>query len=220
MTNDLEELQRRVELRGESGDKALAGMESILIAEEFPLLVSEVDIAVEWLIKHGNRGRKPKRFVIALSQDDSVRALGIEGQGNARNNFVFIRLGKFAVKHAQHLKDDVTVQWLKSGKYRCMVEDTPCQLPDLSQFKAVTQQLLMQPNFLPVVTAEPTVQSAFQPVEPAKIDLAETTIRAVKACTEAGLSDSKIIKEILGYEGGRYQQGKALLQQMRQHYGW
>jgi hypothetical protein len=193
-------------------------MESILIAEEFPLLVSEVDIAVEWLIKHGNRGRKPRRFVIALSQDDSVKSLGIEGQGNARNNFVFIRLGKFAVRHAQHLKDDVALEWLKSGRYRCMVEDTPCQLPDLSQFKAVTQQLLPVTNFQPSLTAKPTAESASQPVELQNNDLSEATIRAVKACSDAGLSDSKIIKEILGYEGGRYQQGKALLQQLRQNF--
>ncbi|MEC4815204.1 MAG: ATP-binding protein [Scytonema sp. PMC 1069.18] len=217
MSGDLLELQRRVELRGEHGDKALAGLESVLIAEEFPLLVSEVDVATEWLIKHGNRGRKPKRFVIALSQDDSVKSLGIEGQGNARNNFVFVRLGKYAVKHAQHLKDEVTVEWLKSGKYRCMVEDTPCQLPDLSQFRAVTQQLHMQPRFTPSVTAETPVETGFQPVETSERALPDEVARAVKVALQMGIAESRVIKEILGCEGSRYQQGKALLQQLRQY---
>lgn len=215
MADDLEELQRRVELRGESGDKALAGMESVLIAEEFPLLVSEVDIAVEWLIKHGNRGRKPKRFVIALSQDDSVKSLGIEGQGNARNNFVFIRLGKFAVKHAMHLKDDIAVEWLKGGRYRCLVEDVPCQLPDLSQFKAVTQQLLPKTVFQPVVTAQTTAQKELQPVEQKKADLPKEVIRAVQVSLSLGIAESRIIKEILGYQGGQYQEGKELLETIK-----
>lgn len=81
MTADLEELQRRIEARGEYGDKALAGLDSVLIAEEFPLLKDEVLVAVDWLIKHARRGRKPKRFIIALSQDDNVKTLGIEGEG-------------------------------------------------------------------------------------------------------------------------------------------
>lgn len=61
-----------------------------------------------------------------------------------------VRLGKFGVTHAKTLKDAALVEWLKSGKYRCMVDDLPCQLPDLSQFRAVTQQLRL-PAVLPIL---------------------------------------------------------------------
>jgi hypothetical protein len=204
MQSDLEDLQSRVELRGREGDKAIALQEVITIAEEFPLLADEVEIASDWLLKHARRGRKPKRFIIALSQDDSVKALRIEGQGNVRKCFRMVRLGNFAVTHAKTLKISGLVDWLKTGKYRCMVDDYPCQLPDLSQFKAVTHQLHL-PSSKEFVT---TPELALQPMD-------DTLKKAVKACLEAGLSDSKVIKEVLGYQGSQYQEGKILLQTLK-----
>ncbi len=219
MTDDLEELQRRIELRGEGGDKALAGLDSIIIAEEFPLLVSEVEIASEWLIKHGNRGRKPKRFIVALSQDDSVAALGIEGQGNARKNFRFVRLGKFAVNHAKKLGDKAVEDWLKTGKYRCMVEDAPCQLPDLSSFSMFVPRLSIQPSFSDDKTAETSAQQALQPISNQENQVDETMIKAVKACIQVGLSDSKLIKEVLGFTGGDYKKGRQILEKIKEGLG-
>lgn len=216
MSSDLDELQRRIELRGEGGDKALAGMDSIIIAEEFPLLVSEVEIASEWLIKHGNRGRKPKRFIVALSQDDSVAAMGIEGQGNARKNFRFVRLGKFAVNHAKSLKDKAVEEWLKAGKYRCMVEDTPCQLPDLSSFSMFVPRLAIQPSLADSKTAETTIESVLQPISTSENQVSEALVKAVKACMHAGLSDSKLIKEVLGFSGGDYMKGKQILETIKE----
>lgn len=215
MEADLEELQRRIELRGESGDRALLGLESTTIAEEFPLLASEVEIASDWLIKHGNRGRKPKRCIIALSQTDAVKSLGIEGEGQARKNFRYVRLGKFAVDHAKKLGDASIEAWLKAGKYRCMVEDQPCQLPDTKIYGQVTTRLHQQPGSQNVVTAETTVQQAFREIVTAENALPESTIRAVKACLEANFSDSKIIKEILGYQGGQFQKGRQILEQIK-----
>ena len=215
MEADLEELQRRIELRGESGDKALIGLESTTIAEEFPLLASEVDIASDWLIKHGNRGRKPKRCIIALSQTDAVKSLGIEGEGQARKNFRYVRLGKFAVDHAKKLGDASIETWLKAGKYRCMVEDQPCQLPDTKNYGQVTTQLHQQTGLQDAVTVETTVQQGFQAIATAENALSEATIRAVKACLEAGFSDTKIVKEILGYQGGQFGRGKQLLEKIK-----
>jgi energy-coupling factor transporter ATP-binding protein EcfA2 len=215
MEDDLQELQRRIELRGESGDRALAGMDSVTIAEEFPLLVSEVDVASAWLIKHGNRGRKPKRFIVALSQDDSVAALGIEGQGNARKNFRFVRLGKFGVAHAKKLKDAAVEEWLKAGKYRCMVEDTPCQLPDLSSFNMFMPRVSIQPSLVDVKTAETTAEPELQPISSPENQVSDALLKAVKACMQAGFSDSKVIKEVLGFSGGRYQEGKQILEKMK-----
>lgn len=215
MTSDLEDLQARVELRGTEGDRALAGKESITIAEEFPLLADEVEVATNWLLKHARRGRKPKRFVIALSQDDSVKALRIEGEGAVRKCFRMVRLGKFAVSYAKSLKDSNLEQWLKDGSYRCMVDDYPCQLPDLSQFRAVTQQLRSHAFLPPSVTAETTIQSGLQPTETTDNQISGDVARAVKACLDAGLSESKVIKEVLGYQGARYQQGKELLEKLK-----
>lgn len=127
-----------------------------------------------------------------------------------------MRLGKYAVNHAKSLKDSSLVEWLKSANYRCMVDDYPCQLPDLSQFRAVTHQLRLTAVSQPVVMAETPTQRDFQPISTAENQTTETLSRAVKACLGAGFSESKIIKEVLGYQGARYQEGKALLEVLRQ----
>ncbi|RUT00401.1 hypothetical protein DSM106972_075290 [Dulcicalothrix desertica PCC 7102] len=204
MSKDMEELERRIDVRGERGDKALAGLDTVLIAEEFPLLRDSVEVASEWFLKHGRRGRKPKQFVIALSQDDTVKSFGIEGEGGVRKGFKMLRLGKFAVTHAKHLKDASLEQWLKDGKYRAMLDDYPCQLPDLSSFKMFTPRLSITPQNTPLTTPEPQLPP-----------LPDTLKNAVKACVEAGLSDSRIIKEVLGYQGAKYSDGKALLDSLK-----
>ncbi|BAZ14691.1 hypothetical protein NIES4071_65350 [Calothrix sp. NIES-4071] len=200
MNNDLAELERRIDLRGELGDKALAGLDTVLIAEEFPLLRDSVEVASDWFLKHGRRGRKPKQFIIALSQDDTVKSFGIEGEGGVRKGFKMLRLGKFGVTHAKQLKDAQIEQWLKSGRYRCMLDDYPCQLPDLSSFKMFTPRL-----------ATPTPNQAATTPEPELPTVDDTLKKAAKACLEAGMSESKVIKEVLGYQGANYQQGKEVL---------
>ncbi|MBA3789551.1 ATP-binding protein [Patescibacteria group bacterium] len=220
MTLDLEELQRRIEVRGDLGDRALAGLDSVLIAEEFPLLKDEIPVAVDWLIKHARRGRKPKRFLIALAQDDQVKTLGIDGEGGVRKNFRMLRLGKFAVIHAKSLKDNALVEWLKAGKFRCLVDDLPCQLPDLSSYQVVMQP--PQPTFHIKEKKHILVppESEFEADVTVLTTENSVILRAVKTCLKAGLSESRIIKEVLGYEGGKYQDGKALLAAMRQEHGF
>lgn len=219
MEADLMELQRRIEVRGQHGDKALAGLDSVSIAEEFPLLTNEIDVAATWMLKHARRGRKPKRFIIILSQDDNVVTLGIEGQGGVRKCFRMVRLGKFAVTHAKKLKDKAIEEWLTAGKFRCMVDDQPCQLPDLSSYKMVVPQLQQTAVSQSVVTPETTVQQELEPSVPLKLPENEALKNAVKSLSEAGYSDSKIIKEVLGYQGSQYQQGKELLADMRREDG-
>ena len=219
MASDITELQRRIEVRGQHGDRALAGLDSVSIAEEFPLLKDEISEASDWLINHARRGRNPSRFIIALSQYDNVVTLGIEGQGGVRKCFRMVRLGKFAVTHAKRLKDKAIEEWLSAGKFRCMVDDQPCQLPDLSSYKMITPQLQVTGGSQNSVITETITQQESQASEPLKLPDNEALKKAVKSLTEEGYSDSKIIKEVLGYQGSQYQQGKEMLAAMRRDDG-
>lgn len=215
MEADLEELENRCQMRGKSGDAVLAGKDLALIAEEFPALANELDVASDWLGKIARRGRKPKMFLCALSQSDTVAALGIEGDGAIRSNFRYVRLGSHAVTHARKLKRDDFIQWLQLGKYRCMVDDELCQLPDVRGYMGSTTGLQQTAVFPPVVTLETTVQQGLQPPTTPQNQPDEVTARAVKACLDAGLSDSRVIKEVLGYQGNKYQEGKQVLEQLK-----
>ncbi|BAZ00525.1 hypothetical protein NIES37_45200 [Tolypothrix tenuis PCC 7101] len=211
MNDDLLEMQKRIVARATDGDKANTGKDLCIIAEEFPVLKDECDIAPMWLGRIARRGRKPKIFVIALSQSDSVTALGIEGDGAIRSNFRYIRLGKFAVNHAKRLKDEGLVQWLQSGKYRCMVDDEPCQLPDLTSYKAVIVRVPEKPVLPSTETPEPLdIHDSPEFLEPEKPVTGglKSTILPLK---DAGYSDTRIIKDVLGYRGADYQKGRQLM---------
>ena len=211
MALDLVELEERAKQRAEHGDTALAGNDLALIAEEFPALVDEIPAAADWLGKIARRGRKPKMFLCVLSQSDTVTALGIEGDGAIRSNFRLVRLGSHAVAHAKKLKRDDLVQWLTSGKYRAVCDDEPVQLSDLRGSHSVpkTPLNIVRVNSHPTESAhlEEGLQGVLEP-ETEVMDWQKSAVRALKT---AGYSDSRIIKEVMGFTGGRYQYGKRML---------
>lgn len=215
MQADLEDLSSQMQLRNEKGDAALNGSEKVIICEEYPELVSKVDCSGEWLERHARRGRKGRRFTILLSQYDRVAAWGLEGKSDLADAFYRLRLGKKAVAHAKSLKNETLVTWLQSDRSHCLLDDYPCKLPAYREMKAVTQRLQIAPGNVPLVTAESTVQQDFQAIVTAETAPTEPTIRAAKACLGAGFSDSKVIKEILGYQGAQYQKGKELLETIK-----
>lgn len=216
MQADLEDLSNQLKIRMEHGDNALNGSQKVIICEEYPELVNKVPSSGEWLERHARRGRKARRFTILLSQYDRVSAWGLEGKADLGEAFYRIRLGKKAVSHAKSLKDDSLVDWLRSDRSHCLLDDNPCKLPSYREMKSVTQRLLVTAQISPVKTAEPPQKSLFQPfseeVEPSEKSLK----KVVKVCLEAGFSDSKIIKDILGYQGGNYQNGKKILEELKQ----
>lgn len=212
MQADLEDLSNQLKIRNERGDHALGGSEKVIICEEYPELVSKVDCSSEWLERHARRGRKARRFTILLSQYDRVAAWGLEGKSDLADAFYRIRLGKKAVTHAKSLKNDQLVEWLRADRSHCLLDDQPCKLPSYREMKAVTQRLFPVSNFQPVNQLTTTSQQVFQPVEPPDTDLPEAVIRAVRVAISLGASDSKIIKDILGYQGGQYQSGKNVLE--------
>lgn len=215
MQNDLEDLSNQMQLRFEKGDRALEGTEKVIICEEYPELVSKVDSSGEWLERHARRGRKARRFTILLSQYDRVAAWGLEGKSDLAEAFFRLRLGKKAVNHAKSLKNDDLVAWLRLDRSHCLLDDQPCKLPSYREMKAVTQRLQIPAQNAAVVTAEIATEQAFKPTKAADNQVPEITQKLVKASLDAGYSDSKIIKEVLGFQGGQYQQGKELLQSVK-----
>jgi energy-coupling factor transporter ATP-binding protein EcfA2 len=222
MLDDLDELSNQMKIRNERGDNALVGTEKVIICEEYPELVSKVECSSEWLERHARRGRKARRFTILLSQYDRVSAWGLEGKSDLADAFYRLRLGKKAVSHAKSLKDDALISWLLSDRSHCLLDDAPCKLPSYREMKAVTVRLQ-----LPAVTQnhqETTIaQNDLLPrgklsvtVNSSKSDLDTSVLkRAILGLLEAGMSDSRVIKEVMGYEGGNYQKGKLLLEELK-----
>jgi energy-coupling factor transporter ATP-binding protein EcfA2 len=207
MEYDLEDLSSQIKLRTEKGDAGLANTDRVLIAEEFPELVNKCSNAEEWIDRHGRRGRKAKRFLILLSQFDRVSAWGLEGKGDLVDNFLKLRLGKVAVEHAKRLKSPELIQWLRAEKGRGLLDDEPVQLPPYREMVAVTKRLPLP--------ALPSAETMLERVVTEDLDSSELALkRAIQLMRERGVGDSAIVKEVLGFKGSSYQQGKAELDKL------
>ncbi|BAY15722.1 hypothetical protein NIES21_15410 [Anabaenopsis circularis NIES-21] len=226
MLEDLDDLSNQLKLRTERGDAALVGTERVIIAEEYPELVSKVPSSGEWLERHARRGRKAKRFTVLLSQYDRVAAWGLDGKSDLADAFFRIRLGKKAQAHAKSLKNDQLISWLKLDQSHCLLDDQPCKLPPYREMKAaalrggstIFQPYADNPNY-PKNQPEQSLKSA-QAEDSGEIFADENRLlwRLIQKFG-AGKSDSTIATEILGYTGKRYDQGMKLIEQLRREFG-
>ncbi|MGB3755055.1 MAG: hypothetical protein WBA07_01595 [Rivularia sp. (in: cyanobacteria)] len=222
MISDLEDLTNQMQLRREKGDNALVGTEKVIICEEYPELVNKVEVSGQWLDRHARRGRKGKRFTVLISQYDKVAAWGLEGKSDLQEAFFKLRLGKKAVSFAKQLKNDELITWLRQDRSHCLLDEHPCKLPSYREMKAVTQRLQLPPNNQPVVTLETTVQQDLQDEKSFESSDShndflqnEVTSNAINALLDVGISETSIIKNVLGYRGSQYQKGKELLTRLR-----
>ncbi|WP_375510177.1 ATP-binding protein [uncultured Nostoc sp.] len=195
----------------------------LTVAEEMPALVDEIDCARDWIAKQAKRGRRVKRFVAVVAQNDTVKNLGLEGDSSLRDScFVRVYLGQSAIDRAQLLKNTSLVDWLeRGGKQVCLVDDKPALRPT-----SVQTHLLPTSQFNPsseVETAEiPTesqcsdVQSVQQMLENSPLTGVYVTFEQVNALRElyqSGWSIAAILEGKLGQKrGGSWQKKKDWLE--------
>ncbi|HIK04585.1 MAG TPA: hypothetical protein IGS40_07720 [Trichormus sp. M33_DOE_039] len=226
MLEDLEDLSNQLKLRTERGDGALSGTERVIIAEEYPELVSKVPSSGEWLERHARRGRKARRFTILLSQYDRVAAWGLEGKSDLADAFFRIRLGKKAQAHAKSLKNQQLIDWLKLDQSHCLLDDQPCKLPPYREMKAVTLRggsTIVQPYYdnanYPKKSAENDLKSSQEAGFGDSFSENDRVIWRLIQRFGEGKSDSAIVTEVLGFTGQRYGEGKDLLERLRRQFG-
>lgn len=212
MQKDLDDLAERLRERGSKGDIAFIGREVFMIAEEFPLLKDEVENAVNWMLRHARRGRKPKRFICLISQEGEVKALGLEGQGGARKNLAKVLTNKESVKRAIAMHNQPLVEWLRADHSRILVEDEPVQLPSLEEMQEAVRRSI--PTYTPLaavsdtsytetieVEAEPTDEIDFQELETSSTRTSESPEMAILTqildAIADGKSDDWIAKNII-----------------------
>ncbi|MBG1240995.1 hypothetical protein [Nostoc sp. NZL] len=226
MAEDLEDLTNQLQTRTERGDAALDGTERVMIAEEYPELVSKVSSSGEWLERHARRGRKGRRFTVLLSQYDRVAAWGLEGKSDLADAFYRIRLGKKALAHAKSLKNEQLINWLKQDQSHCLLDDQPLKLPPYREMKSVISRsgsTIVQPYYDNAINPKKSPENDLKPALGA--DLEENcsdndrVLWRVIQRLGGGKSDSAIVTEVLGFTGKRYGEGAALLERLRKQFG-
>lgn len=135
MQADLRVIEQRTVERKQAGNSWQTD-QTMIAAEELPALVDECESAKEWVRKQAKRGRRVKRFICLVAQNDTVANLGLEGDSKLRDScFVRVYLGQSAIDRAKQLKDTRLVQALESGgKSLCLVDDMLAVRPRLPGF--------------------------------------------------------------------------------------
>jgi hypothetical protein len=89
-----------------------------VVVEELPTMLDECPTAPLLFKRLGQLGRELRIRVIGLSQSDRVKTLKLEGEGDARSNYLFIRLGEHALKvcpAAAALARPACIEWHKNN---------------------------------------------------------------------------------------------------------
>jgi biotin operon repressor len=86
----------------------------LLVIDDFPDVKNECESAPILLKRLGSMGRELRIRLLALTQSNRVKTLGIEGEGDARDNFTILRLGSFAVDvlpAAREMQRPAVLEW-------------------------------------------------------------------------------------------------------------
>lgn len=192
---------------------------NLTVAEEMPALVDEIDCTREWMSKQAKRGRRVKRFIAVVAQNDTVKNLGLEGDSSLRDScFVRVYLGQSAIERARLLKNTALVDWLqKGGKQVCLVDDKPALRPTSAQVRSQPT-----PQFNPSSNEETAeiltesecsdVQSVQQMLENSPLTgiyITPEQVNALRQLHQEGMSVANILEQKLGQKrGGSWQRKK------------
>lgn len=239
MQDDLEIIESRTVERKQAGNKWITEP-TLIVAEELPILVDELEDTGLWLTRHAKRGRRVKRFVAVVVQNDTVKNLGLEGDSKLRDScFVRVYLGQSAIERAEQLKNTALVNWLKAGgKQVCLVDDKPTLRPSSvqTQFTPTDRFSLSSPVKTPEnltvslcsevhersedyekrQKTDSLTQSDLLNEQPlTNVELTQQTLDALKQLYADGWSVAAILEQKLGQKrGGSWQRKKDWLERL------
>jgi len=127
------ELETELNQRCLDLDAAQAKHQVIICVDELNDLIAGAKISIANLAR---AGREPRLRLVVNSHTAGVDGLGLRGMQELKACFTWVRLGSFALQHAQTLANkgllnQADLEWLKSQQRPCMVDDSLAQVPTL-----------------------------------------------------------------------------------------
>lgn len=215
--------------------------------DEWKLINKNVTTAKELMKDIIIVARDAKIRLIALAQGENVATWGLEGESDLEECFTTVRFGDFALEHCKFLRNkyrkdseefeyySAVLRELESQGFRCcMVEKQPAKVPNLSgwkpSFKAVAdsfnpvdseREQSVNNGFTPDTRNYPktTQYQGFQPKNPDFEGGNSALISAIKTAVSEGRSVDWCAKNVPGLPGNYYS-ARAIIEQMRQDYGF
>lgn len=149
----------------------------IVVLDEFPACVANLPKSfTENIMLLVREARKIGIKLIVLSQGSEVKSLGIEGQGSIRECFAMIAIGKFATEKAKSLKDEQIKTFIDSAQYPAMLDDLPCQLPQIDR---VNLPSLPLPSDYQLMIADNQIAPELEPIDRPRYQQSASTAPAL-----------------------------------------
>jgi len=169
---EVDRLVSLMNLRYELRSKGQKNFETLIIVlDEFPACVANLDKSfTEQIMILVREARKVSIKLIVLSQGSEVKSLGIEGQGSIRECFAMVAIGKFAIEKAKSLKDEGIKTAIAASQYPAMLDDFPCELPQINSFNL--QTLPLPNDYLALSFADKPIQQTALSVQSSTVPLA------------------------------------------------
>jgi hypothetical protein len=124
------------------------------------------------------------------------------------------------------LKNNALVDWLKQDRSHCLLDDSPCQLPNYREMKSASTRYgstMLPPNSDNAIAPQNEAENALKAAPEADFGVncssTEELLWRLIQRFGAEKSDSAIVTEILGYTGKRYSEGKTVLEKLRREFG-
>jgi hypothetical protein len=111
--------------------------ELTIVVEELPTVIDECPSGAALLKQIGRLGRELRIRLLGLSQSERVKSLGIAGEGDTKDNYLLIRLGKFAIAlmpESRGLNRPAVLEW--QGEHYLMHVDGILHLSRYPQFSS------------------------------------------------------------------------------------
>lgn len=220
MADIKQEMYRRFDEMEEGKDHGFINF----AADEWRLVVKKSPDSKEDMKEVITVARDAKIRMIGIAQGEQVGIWGLEGESDLEECFTTIRMGQFALDHAKKLKlPQPVLEWLRSQKRLCMVENQPAEVPDLSNYSAVPTQIQNSSNAIaqiaPSNSLEPLKNGHSSPQNQISEEMIWAQIEGV-LLSDPSRSDDWLVKNILmpRFSVGR-SRGLEILTDLRQKFG-
>lgn len=229
MAFDMDTIESRTQERKVAGN-TWNTQPTLTVAEEMPALVSEIEDSGKWLATHAKRGRRVKRFIAVVSQNDTVDNLGLRGDSALRDScFVRVYLGKSAIARAKQLKQPALVQSLEAGGYNvCLVDDVLYDRPQPSYSSHMNSQQGISEDRYFYSGENPPKYRSTEAIEAEVVESGSGTgfsSASASAASSASPASTASVQQISGYfstrsEATRMQEIELLLNTKLTDDGW
>jgi hypothetical protein len=193
--------------------------ELTVVVEELPTVVDECPSGAALFKQIGRLGRELRIRLVGLSQSERVKSLGIAGEGDAKDNYLLIRLGKSAIavsSASRTLSRPAVLEW-RGEQYLMLLDGIThlarYPLPEERSWAIQPGTTELNKQSLKLIPKQPQKQSEI--ADAMFLTLTAEEVGKVAVLIIQGVERSKAIREMPRYNRKQHKEFSAFYDQLK-----